>query len=214
MKSSLKQDIKNLSIQISKLSEGTKSQDFYDLAIQLFEKTILLNNQNASIEKNSLKKHLDDNNLSFINEDLNHIDEGENQSVEPLIETIKDMIPEMPENKISSSMFIGSSDRILFERKDSTKSKNHHKNENKINDIFAKELKIDLNDRLAFIKNLFDKNENDYDETISKINLFNDWKSTIDFIENRVKPKYDSWNEHEEIEKRFLKILRKRFDSE
>ena len=213
MKSSLKQDIKNLSIQISKLSEGAKSQDFYDLAIQLFEKTILLNNQNASVEKNSLKKHLDDNNLSFINEDVNNIDEGENQSVEPLIETIKDMIPEMPENKISSSMFIGSSDRILFERKDSTKSKNHHKNENKINDIFAKELKIDLNDRLAFIKNLFDNNENDYDETISKINLFNDWKSTIDFIENRVKPMYDSWNENEEIEKRFLKILRKRFDS-
>ena len=49
-------------------------------------------------------------------------------------------------------------------------------------------------------------------ETMSKLIVFNNWESTVSFIENKVKPKYNSWNENKILEKRFLDILKKRFD--
>ena len=47
---------------------------------------------------------------------------------------------------------------------------------------------------------------------MSKLIVFNNWESTVNFIENKVKPKYNSWNENKILEKRFLDILKKRFD--
>ena len=43
------------------------------------------------------------------------------------------------------------------------------KSKKTINDLFSKDLNIDLNDRLAFIKNLFDSNEDDYQRVISQL---------------------------------------------
>ena len=117
MKASLEDDIKNLARQIYKLEKGTSSQEFYDLALELFEKVIIIKNQNSLVEKNSLIKYLEDNNLSFINDKIENPDDNEKETFTPLIETIKDMIPEMPETNIGSSIIDGVTDNILFERK-------------------------------------------------------------------------------------------------
>lgn len=75
MDSSFGDDIKNLAKQILKLKKGSSSQEFYDLSLELFEKAILFKNYNSFNEKNSLKKYMDDNNLSFINDrDINTFD--------------------------------------------------------------------------------------------------------------------------------------------
>jgi hypothetical protein len=212
MDSSFGDDIKNLAKQILKLKKGSSSQEFYDLSLELFEKAILFKNYNSFNEKNSLKKYMDDNNLSFINDrDINTFD-NEKQSVTPLIETIKDMIPEMPENSISSTFIEADPEVISFERKESINIKNDDKIEQNVNDLFASEFKIDLNDRLAFVQKLFNNNNKEYVETMSKLIVFNNWESTVNFIENKVKPKYNSWNENKILEKRFLDILKKRFD--
>ena len=212
MDSSFGDDIKNLAKQILKLKKGSSSQEFYDLSLELFEKAILFKNYNSFDEKNSLKKYMDDNNLSFINDkDINTFD-NEKQTVTPLIETIKDMIPEMPETSISSTFIEADPEVISFERKESINIKNDHKIEQNVNDLFASEFKIDLNDRLAFVQKLFNNNNKEYVETMSKLIVFNNWESTVNFIENKVKPKYNSWNENKILEKRFLDILKKRFD--
>jgi len=212
MDSSFGDDIKNLAKQILKLKKGSSSHEFYDLSLELFEKAILFKNHNYFNEKNSLKKYMDDNNLSFINDrDINTFD-NEKQSVTPLIETIKDMIPEMPENSISSTFIEADPEVISFERKESINIKNDDKIEQNVNDLFASEFKIDLNDRLAFVQKLFNNNNKEYVETMSKLIVFNNWESTVNFIENKVKPKYNSWNENKILEKRFLDILKKRFD--
>ena len=212
MKDSLEDEIKNLAKQISKLKKGTTSQEFYDLALELFEKVIIIKNQSSTNEKSSLIKHLEDNNLSFINDNIVDSNHNQKETFTPLIETIKDMIPEMPESNISASIINGVTDNISFERKESINPQNDDKKKQKINDLFAKEFKIDLNDRLAFIQKLFDNNNKEYDETISKIITCNDWESTIKFIENKVKPNYKSWQDNQILEKKFLNIIRKRFD--
>ncbi len=212
MDSSFGDDIKNLAKQILKLKKGSSSQEFYDLSLELFEKAILFKNYNSFDEKNSLKKYMDDNNLSFINDrDINTFD-NEKQTVKPLIETIKDMIPEMPETSISSTFIEADPEVISFERKESINIKKDDKIEQNVNDLFASEFKIDLNDRLAFVQKLFNNNNKEYVETMSKLIVFNNWESTVNFIENKVKPKYNSWNENKILEKRFLDILKKRFD--
>ncbi len=212
MDSSFGDDIKNLAKQILKLEKGSSSQEFYDLSLELFEKAILFKNHNSFSEKNSLKKHMDDNNLSFINDrDINTFD-NEKQTVTPLIETIKDMIPEMPETNISSTFIEADPEVISFERKEPINIKNDDKTEQNVNDLFASEFKIDLNDRLAFVQKLFNNNNKEYAETMSKLIVFNNWESTLNFIKNKVKPKYNSWNENKILEKRFLDILKKRFD--
>ena len=58
---------------------------------------------------------------------------------------------------------------------------------------FSKGLQIDLNDRLAFIKHLFNKNTNDYQRAISQISTFQDWNQAKAFILEMVKPDYDNW---------------------
>ena len=212
MEGSFGDDIKNLAKQILKLEEDSSSQEFYDLASELFEKAILFKNHNSFNEKNSLKKHMNDNNLSFINDrDIDTFD-NEKQTVTPLIETIKDMIPEMPETNVSSPFIESDLEAISFERKEPMNIKNDDKTEQNVNDLFASEFKIDLNDRLAFIQKLFNNNSKEYAETMSKVILFKNWETIVNFIENEVKPKYNSWNENEILEKRFLDILKKRFD--
>jgi hypothetical protein len=80
-----------------------------------------------------------------------------------------------------------------------------------INDQFSKGLQIDLNDKLAFIKQLFEEDELQYQRVISQITTLSDWIEVENFVNAIVKPEYDNWIGKDEFEKRFLKILRKNF---
>ena len=82
-----------------------------------------------------------------------------------------------------------------------------------INDHFALSLSIDLNDRLAFIKHLFDGSVADYEAVISQILTFNSWDEVHDFIAFKVKIEYPHWKEKDAIEDRFMTILKNYFDN-
>ena len=80
-----------------------------------------------------------------------------------------------------------------------------------LNDILGKGIQIGLNDRLAFINNLFDQSEEDYQRVISQIQTLSSWEEAQNFIEQMVKPDYDFWEGKEEFEARFLKCLESNF---
>ena len=82
---------------------------------------------------------------------------------------------------------------------------------NHLNDALGKGLKIGLNDRLAFIKNLFDESPQDYQRVISQISVYESFEEAQDFIENFVKPEYNFWEEKESFELRFYKIIEQNF---
>ena len=52
----------------------------------------------------------------------------------------------------------------------------------RLNDKFSKGLQIELNDRLAFIKHLFDKSPTEYQRAISQISTFQYWNQAKVFI--------------------------------
>jgi len=80
-----------------------------------------------------------------------------------------------------------------------------------INDLFSKDLNIELNDRLAFIKNLFDSNEDDYQRVISQLSTFQNWDEAKSFINEFIKPDYKYWRGKDVFEKRFLSLVKNNF---
>ncbi len=79
-----------------------------------------------------------------------------------------------------------------------------------LNDALQMNLQIGLNDRIAFVKNLFDGSQGDFNRVVSQINSFKTEKEAKRFINKMVKPDYD-WSSQEEYEERFLSLIERKF---
>ncbi|MCH9660425.1 MAG: hypothetical protein K0U54_05885 [Bacteroidetes bacterium] len=81
-----------------------------------------------------------------------------------------------------------------------------------INDAIAKGLNIGLNDRLAFIKHLFDGKTEDYSRVLSQVTTFASFEEAETFIKGKVKPDYNYWLHKDDVSKRFMKIIENSFN--
>lgn len=83
-----------------------------------------------------------------------------------------------------------------------------------INDRLAgSALTIGLNDRIAFVKHLFNEQQQDFNRVLSQLNTLESFEEAESFILNMIKPDYD-WTGKEEYEARFVDLIRKRFGAE
>lgn len=69
-----------------------------------------------------------------------------------------------------------------------------------------------MNERLAFIRHLFDGNTADYNRVLSQLNTFNSLEEARKFIDKIVKPDYNHWQGKEEYEERFMAHIENKFD--
>ena len=79
-----------------------------------------------------------------------------------------------------------------------------------LNDKLQSNIQIGLNDRIAFVKNLFEGSQEDFNRVISQLNTFKTEKEAKQFINKMVKPDYN-WANQEELENRLLAIIERRF---
>ena len=79
-----------------------------------------------------------------------------------------------------------------------------------LNDALTKNIQIGLNDRIAFVKNLFDGSQEDFNRVVSRLNSFKTEKEAFKFINKMVKPDYN-WSEQEALETRFMEIIQRKF---
>jgi len=137
----------------------------------------------------------------------------------PGMDTIKDMVSQMPEDTPVDEVladFLGKpdlmkNDKELFmptkeevvKKETVTKSLN-----DKLN---GKEIKVDLNNRLAFVKHLFNGSTEDYNRVLSQLSTIDTEERSIAFIENMVKPDYNNWEGKEEYAERFMELIERRF---
>ena len=142
----------------------------------------------------------------------------ENLEVAPMMDTIKNMVTEMPEPETYEKLFEKVEDTPIFipkEKEGSNKNKggkvNFDEERVNINDQFAKTLSIDINDRLAFIKNLFNDDKINYERVISQIITFESWSEVSKFLNTQVKIEYNNWEGKEDVVDRFLSILQNNF---
>lgn len=76
--------------------------------------------------------------------------------------------------------------------------------------LFKNNLQIGLNDRIAFVKHLFDGSQEDFNRVISQLNTFNSEKEAKSFLNKFVKPDYN-WEAKEEFEERLIGLIERKF---
>ena len=161
-----------------------------------------------------------------------NLDDTEEEAImEPLMETIKDMVAQMPQETLEvdtvfeeaipkqkqrksnfEDITSGFEDMPVFEP--ISKSQNGKFEEKKsLNDkLKIGGLNIGLNDKIAFIKHLFDGKSEDYDRVLSQLNTSASLTDAIRFINDIVKPDYNNWTDKEEFEERFIHIIESKFN--
>lgn len=81
-----------------------------------------------------------------------------------------------------------------------------------LNDSLTKGLKIGLNDRIVFIKHLFNSSATDYNRVLSQLNTQRSWPEALQFIDQMVKSDYNNWAGKEVYELRFKEMVEKKFN--
>nr|WP_321221410.1 hypothetical protein [uncultured Psychroserpens sp.] len=158
-----------------------------------------------------------------------NLDEHEDDGIyEPVMEKIKDMVAQMPQETHQVDDIVatavarkenpkthleditaGFEDIPVFEPVDQA-NENFRKS---LNDKLKNGgLNIGLNDKLAFIKHLFNGKIEDYERVLSQLNTTSSFKDASHLINNIVKPDYNNWDGKEEFETRFLNIIERKFD--
>lgn len=79
-----------------------------------------------------------------------------------------------------------------------------------LNDKLYANIQIGLNDRIAFVKHLFEGDQENYNRVISQLNTFKTAREAKKFINKMVKPDYN-WAAHEDLEHRFMEIIARKF---
>lgn len=91
------------------------------------------------------------------------------------------------------------------------KSETKTKTKASLNDTLNQEnIQVGLNDRIAFVKHLFNNSQADFNRVLSQLNSFKTEKEARNFIKKMVKPDYD-WTGKEEYEERFLDLVDRKF---
>lgn len=80
-----------------------------------------------------------------------------------------------------------------------------------LNEKFSTGINIDLNDRIAFVKNLFGNSDEDFSRVLNQLITYDSFDEANDFIEDMVKPDYDNWEGKEDYAERFIEIVEKKF---
>ena len=148
------------------------------------------------------------------------LDKDQQREVIPVTEKINALVTELPleeESAAIEDLFATVANPVFIKKEVKSKEQapldplKESPGPKNLNDILGKGIQIGLNDRLAFINNLFDQSEEDYQRVISQVQTLSSWEEAQNFIEQMVKPDYDFWEGKEEFEARFLKCLESNF---
>ena len=143
------------------------------------------------------------------------------EEVPKLMDTIKNMVTEMPESQEVNALFT-QIEEPNFVRKESDKKQAKpekttatadEKTTPNLNERFNTGLKVDLNDRLAFIQHLFNNSPNEYQRAMNQLTTFDSMEQAEAFIQELIKPDYQGWEGKEEYEDRFSRVLNQYFET-
>jgi hypothetical protein len=217
MSKKIHQELFRIAKEILEKDKTLDLQKAYDQTLSLLEQLILI--KYSKDLSGDLSQELDlklDNTIDFIKaHDRENKEEDfqmtDRRDLPDLNNSVKDIVKETHEKTSHEAQIDGLTTQDLsFEPKEKVSTQKEIIKE-RLNDKFSKGLQIDLNDRLAFIKHLFDKRPNEYQRAISQISTFQSWNQAKVFILEMVKPDYDNWKGKELYEERFLKIIENNF---
>ena len=247
MKKKLESELISIAHRILKLKGREDVDRMHEEVAQLYEKLTVLKFAHENFEddmptigndssffdmldtafNNKVSDNIEVGNKTYIN-----VDEREDDGImEPVMEKIKDMVAQMPEEAQQVDVMVEEAvsneksttiefetissdfaDIPEFEPIEEAQKREAEKGKKSLNDqLKGQSLQIGLNDKLAFIKHLFDGKSEDYDRVISQINTANTLAEAQRLISEMVKPDYNNWLGKEEYEERFIEIVESKF---
>ena len=226
MKNKLKEELVRLSTEIITARELHEIADLYEAAKGLYERLAVLKFIEEKLEdievddtKNMMAAKFEKmaNAVLNANSSVPENNPHEEDIMIPGMDTIKDMVSEMPGHRVMDDALaefmeqpnFSKTDKELFEPEKSSGLKK--KVSNSYPNYPSREIKVDLNDRLAFVKHLFGNSTEDYNRVISQLNTIDTEERSIAFIVNMVKPDYNNWEGKDDYETRFMALIQRRF---
>ena len=149
-----------------------------------------------------------------------NVQEAQPTEVPPVMDTINELVTELPleeESAAIDDLFASVAEPVFVKKEAEIQQETtppppqEMEAPRNLNDVLGKGIQIGLNDRLAFIKNLFDGSAEDFQRVISQVQTLGSWDEAHLFIENMIKPDYNHWEGKEAFELRFLKCLESNF---
>ena len=197
---------------ISNLSEETAEKEVVivkktvvveELAVQEEEVSNVIEEQPA-IDDSDMLSTLDEN-LFVSDEEL---------YVEPATEKMIDIVAQMPQETHQVDQLFEtittSVETIKNDMDDVTPTQEDIDETGKsgsLNDRLKKGITIGLNDRIAFVKHLFNGSTEDFNRVISQLNTLNSELEALEFLNGMVKPEYNNWAGKEAYEERLISFI-------
>ncbi|MEW2920548.1 MULTISPECIES: hypothetical protein [Flavobacteriaceae] len=224
----LREELIKLSTEIITAREDQELAELYDKSRKIYEKLAVLkfideklSDVEVDVSKNVIASRFEKvaNAVLSGNISVPESNPHEEDIMTPGMETIKDMVSEMPTETALEQVFaefVAKPDLMKNDKENVGVAKKIEETEQKsksksLNDRFVKDLQIGLNDKLAFVKHLFNGNMEDYTRVLSQLNTIETEERSIAFITNMVKPEYDNWEGKEEYETRLMALIERRF---
>ncbi|MCE2613497.1 hypothetical protein LVD13_10970 [Flavobacteriaceae bacterium D16] len=225
MKRKLKEELVKMATEILTSQEDKDISQLYENAKNLYEKLAVLrfieeklDDIQIDVSKNVFASKFETlaNAVMTENRSVPENNPHDEDIITPGIDTIKHMVSEMPSAAEVEQVFrefVAKNEMVKQEKEILDPAEGNDQAPVKsVNDKWvAREIKVDLNDRLAFVKHLFRESTEDFNRVISQLNTIDSEERSRAFIENMIKPEYDNWNGKEAYENRFMAIIERRF---
>jgi len=239
MRKKIESELKALAKEILQLSETTDVEILHQKSAQLYEKFTLLKfvdnyfeTRFDDVEISFSPSKIEEEMKNFDEE----LDEIATEIADEMEELLSDELEEKKEINVEEEIEI---EEIMLEETDNflnypnKQLSLEEELENAISADFATELfeksvrvepksvslndklqnsaiQVGLNDRIAFVKYLFNGSQEDYNRVLSQLNSFESESESKDFLLNIVKPDYN-WSDKQEYEQRLLFLIERKF---
>ncbi|EAR16710.1 MULTISPECIES: hypothetical protein [Robiginitalea] len=228
MKRKLKEELLKLSTDII-TSRGLKElPELYERARDLYEKLAVLkfieeklNDVQIDVSKSEVASKFESIASAVLNENKSVPESNphEEDIIVPGIDTIKHMVSEMPGGEELEEVLerlIAKNDFVKNDKQDTAPDlpkppkPGHSKS---LNDtLTARKISVGLNDRLAFVKHLFNDDMDAFNRILSKLNDLDSVEHSVAYIRDEVKPGFNQWEGKDEYEARFMELIERRFN--
>ena len=227
MKRKLKEELVKLSTEIITSHDMGDISELYEAAKNLYERLAVLkfieeklNDVEIDVSKNVIAAKFEKMASAVMdgNKTVPESNPHDEDIMTPGIDTIKHMVSEMPKDAHIEQLFaefVAKTEVLKNDMNDVTPDKETLSKNTKsrsLNDKHtANKMIVGLNDRLAFVKHLFNDSTEEFNRVLSQLNTIESQERSLAFIENMVKPEYNNWQGKEEYASRFMALVERRF---
>lgn len=235
MKNLLKSDLNQLAEKILATSNDVSVSELQHLAQKLYEKLTVLEFVNSNLSEEKAEKEVvivkktvvveelaaqeeevinvieeqpaidDSDMLSTLDENLFVSDEE--LYVEPATEKMIDIVAQMPQETHQVDQLFETIKNDINDVAPTQEDIDETGKSGSLNDRLKKGITIGLNDRIAFVKHLFNGSTEDFNRVISQLNTLNSELEALEFLNGMVKPEYNNWAGKEAYEERLISFI-------